>query len=183
VKTSSTLQPKAEISPFNVSDIGLCFYDKHFLALHEKIKFFEFPQISGMNQSISVYLLVTHSWNSVSEMAEQTSGLSSPHQHKEKLYICICLQLLNVPPQQHVDLSTSVFFFFFFLSVGSLKNSNSIENRRDFTIAFLRHIKPFGTALGPLKWCDVSWSDMSMDALVHWFRWRTFGALLWIVTW
>jgi hypothetical protein len=46
---------------------------------------------------------------SVSDMVEQTSGLSSPHQNKEKLYVNICLQLLE-GASQHVDLSPSVFF-------------------------------------------------------------------------
>jgi len=59
---------------------------------------------------------------SVSEMVEQTSGLSSLYQNKKKLYISICLELLNLSSQQHVDLSPSVFFFW---SVLSLKNPNS----------------------------------------------------------
>jgi len=33
--------------------------------LFEKIKFLEFPQISGMIQSVYVYLLLTQSWNRV----------------------------------------------------------------------------------------------------------------------
>jgi hypothetical protein len=130
VKTSLTLQPKPEIPPFNVSDIGLCFYNNHFLALFEKIKFFEFPQISGMNQSVSVYLLLHET--ECTEMVEQTSGLSSPHQNKEKLYISICLQLLNILSSNMLNSSPQVFFVWRGGGGGGhLKTLTPIENGRE----------------------------------------------------
>jgi hypothetical protein len=102
----------------------------------------------------------------VSKMTAQASRMISPQQNKRKR----SYQYASTNSPQVLPTSTPRF-----LSVGKLRNSVPIGNKRHFISAFSMTVKPFATVLGGLVRRDSARSDLSMRESIHA---RTFWASL-----
>jgi hypothetical protein len=99
--------------------------------------------------------------DSLSALLGQTSGVSSPHQKK---FISISVHGKRGTVQPRLDLSPLDFDMW-----GSFKPwiQLQLEMNGHFTSAFWMSIKPFLIALGRLRWCDRSWSDVAVRVLIQ----------------
>ena len=103
----------------------------------------------------------------VSKMPGRTSGLSAPHQNKNRVHINICPQTSSfwvaAPTFVRPHLRG-------FLSVGTFENSlvQSVpnENKDKLHQRNFMPVKPFTTVPGLIQGWESPWSDVSVNALI-----------------